>query len=109
MGQRLRFIGEQQHNVARQRVLLHQLKTRAGPLHGLGVLPAFPRVVGSLAGKAPFSRGTPDSRECEMRCKVRRSISSARRGPGPVDPVKAPASSASTNCFFSASVSRGGR
>jgi hypothetical protein len=27
MGQRLRFIGEQQHDVARQRLLFHQLKT----------------------------------------------------------------------------------
>lgn len=45
MGQRLQFIGNQQHNVAR---------------------------------KAPFLRSTPDGRECEMRCKVRRAISSAR-------------------------------
>ena len=80
MGQRLRFIGEQQHNVARQRLLFQQLKTKAGSLHGLCVLPAFQRVTGPLAREAPFLRNTTDSRECEMRCPVRRSISSDRRG-----------------------------
>jgi hypothetical protein len=53
MGQRLRFIGEQQHDVARQRLLFHQLKTQTGSLYGLGVLPAFQRVAGALAGEAP--------------------------------------------------------
>ena len=80
MGQRLRFIGEQQHNVARQRLLFKQLKTKAGSLYGLCVLPAFQRVTGPLAREAPFLRNTTDSRECEMRCPVRRSISSDRRG-----------------------------
>src|ERR1039458_9288359 len=80
MGQRLRFIGEQQNDVARQRLLFHQLKTQTGSLHGLGVLPAFQRVAGALVGEAPFLRNTTDSRECEMRCPVRRSISSDRRG-----------------------------
>jgi len=61
-------------------LLLHQLKAQAGSLHGSGVLPAFQRVAGPLAGETPFLRNTTESRECEMRCPVRRSISSDRRG-----------------------------
>jgi hypothetical protein len=51
--------------VARQRLLRHQLKTRAGLLHGRVL--TFQGVAGSLAGKTPFLRNTAGSREGEMR------------------------------------------
>ncbi|HEV2042130.1 MAG TPA: hypothetical protein VGT81_19160 [Casimicrobiaceae bacterium] len=62
------------------RLLLEQLKAQAAAIDGIGVLTALQRVTGPLVGKAPFLRKPTESRECEMRWPVRRSISSQRRG-----------------------------
>ena len=80
MGEGLRFIGEQQYDVASQRLLLEQLQTQARTRHRLRVLPAFQGVAGPFAGKAPLLRSTTDSRDREMRWPVRRSISAESRG-----------------------------
>ena len=80
VGQRFRFIGKKPHNVARFGLLFHQLQPQARAFHGRRILAAFQSVAGPLAGKAPFLRSTTERREREMRCPVRCSISSDRRG-----------------------------
>ena len=80
MGKGLRFIGEQQYDVAGQRLSFEQLQTQARTLNRLCVLAAFQGVAGPFAGKAPFLRSTTDSRDREIRWPVRRSISAESRG-----------------------------
>ncbi len=77
MGECLRFVAEQQGDVAGFGLLLQQAQAQARAVDRIGVLPAFQRVARPAPGKAPFF-STTLSRDFEMRSPVRFSISSAR-------------------------------
>jgi hypothetical protein len=79
MGERLRFVAEQQGDVASRSLLLQQAQAQATALDRIGILPALQRVARPAPGKAPFF-STALNRDFEMRSPVRFSISSARRG-----------------------------
>src|SRR6202163_1684033 len=79
MGECLRFVAEQQGDVAGLGLLLQQAQAQARAVDRIGVLPAFQRVARPAPGEAPFF-STTLSRDFEMRSPVRFSISSARRG-----------------------------
>ena len=79
VGERLRLVAEQQRDIAGLGLLLQEAQAQAGALNRIGVLPAPQRVPRPPPGEAPFF-STTLSRDFEMRCPVRFSISSARRG-----------------------------
>ena len=80
MGQSLGFVLEQQDDVPGCGLLLQQAKAKPGPVNRVGVLPPLQRVARPAPAEAPFLRSTTLSRDFEMRCPVRFSISSAKRG-----------------------------
>ncbi len=79
MGECLRFVAEQQGDVAGLGLSLQQAQTQARALDRSDTLPALQRVARPAPSKAPFF-STTLSRDFEMRSPVRFSISSARRG-----------------------------
>src|SRR5260370_3617741 len=79
MGECLRFIAEQQGDVAGLGLLLQQAQAQTRAVDRIAILPALQRVARPAPGKAPFF-STTLSRDFEMRSPVRFSISSVRRG-----------------------------
>ncbi len=79
MGECLRFVAEQQGDVAGLGLSLQQAQTQARALDRSDTLPALQRVARPAPSKAPFF-STTLSRDFEMRSPVRFSISSAKRG-----------------------------
>src|SRR5215213_1821618 len=80
MGERLRLIPEQEHDIARLSLRLQQLATQAGAIHGVCILAALQGMARPAPAEIPFWRNTTESREREMRTPERFSISSASRG-----------------------------
>src|ERR687889_1243105 len=80
MGQRLRLIAEQEHDIARLGLRLQELAAQASAVHGVSVLAALQGMARPAPAEIPFWRSTTESREREMRTPERFSISSARRG-----------------------------
>jgi hypothetical protein len=79
MGECLRFVTEQQGDVAGLGLLLQQAQAQARAVDRVGILPALQRVARPAPGKSPFF-STTLSRDFEMRSPVCFSISLARRG-----------------------------
>jgi hypothetical protein len=80
MRERLGFVLEQQHDIARLGLGFEKLSAQTAAVDGVSVLTAVQRVPGAAPTKAPFLRSTTDSREGEMRTPERFSISSTKRG-----------------------------
>src|ERR687889_674122 len=80
MGQCLRLIAEQEHDIARLGLRLQELAAQASAVHGVCVLAALQGVARTAPAESPFWRNTTESREREMRTPERFSISSASRG-----------------------------
>lgn len=79
MGESLRFVAEQQDDIAGLGLLSEQTQAQTRAIDRLGILPAAQRVPGSAPGEAPFFITTL-RRDVEIRCPVRCSIASTRRG-----------------------------
>src|SRR3954468_10404717 len=82
MGERLRLIPEQEHDIARLSLRLQQLATQDGAIHSVCILAALQGVARPAPAESPLWRNTTESREWEMRTPEHFSISSARRGKG---------------------------
>lgn len=80
MGEGFGLVREQKHDIASLSLLLEKTKAQAGAVDGQDVLPSPQRVPWSPPAKAPFLRITTLSRDFEIRCPVRASISSCSRG-----------------------------
>ena len=79
VGESLRLVAEQQDDIAGFGLLPQQAKAQSGALDRVGILPPLQRVAGPAPSEAPFF-STTLSRDFEMRCPVRFSISPCRRG-----------------------------
>src|SRR6202790_5142686 len=79
VGQSLGLVLEQQYDLPGFGLLLQQTQAQAGPLNRLGVLPPLQRVPWPAPCEPPFLRITTLSRDFEICCPVRFSISACRR------------------------------